>query len=52
MNKAAAVAWVKRCPKFMPGPSEIEIRPLSEPSDWAAWGSYSRYALRLAIFLR
>jgi hypothetical protein len=24
-----AVAWVKRCPSPMPGPSEIEIRPLS-----------------------
>lgn len=23
-----AVAWVKRCPEPMPGPSEIEIRPL------------------------
>ncbi len=24
-----AVAWVKRCPNPMPGPSEIEIRPLN-----------------------
>ena len=23
-----AVAWVKRCPNPMPGPSEIEIRPV------------------------
>jgi hypothetical protein len=23
-----AIAWVKRCPNPMPGPSEIEIRPL------------------------
>jgi hypothetical protein len=30
-----AVAWVKRCPNPMPGPSEIEIRPLYEMSDWA-----------------
>ena len=30
-----AVAWVGRCPNPMPGPSEIEIRPLYEPSDWA-----------------
>jgi hypothetical protein len=29
------VAWVKRCPNPMPGPSEIEIRPLYEPSDWS-----------------
>ncbi len=25
-----AVAWVKRCPNPMPGPSEIEIRPVLE----------------------
>jgi hypothetical protein len=28
-----AVAWVKRCPNPMRGPSEIEIRPAYEPSD-------------------
>ena len=28
-----AVAWVKRCPNPMPGPSEIEIRPLNEMDD-------------------
>jgi hypothetical protein len=28
-----AVAWVKRCPDPMPGPSEIEIRPLYEMGD-------------------
>ena len=28
-----AVAWVKRCPNPMPGPSEIEIRPLEEMED-------------------
>ncbi len=28
-----AVAWVKRCPNPMPGPSEIEIRPLYELAD-------------------
>ena len=31
MNEA--VAWVKRCPNPMPGPSEIEIRPLNEIAD-------------------
>jgi hypothetical protein len=30
-----AVAWVKRCPNPMAGPSEIEIRPLFEMSDFA-----------------
>lgn len=30
-----ALEWVKRCPNPMPGPSEIEIRPLYEMSDFA-----------------
>jgi len=30
-----AVAWVKRCPNPMFGPSEIEIRPLYEMEDLA-----------------
>lgn len=30
-----AVAWVKRCPNPMFGPSEIEIRPLYETADLA-----------------
>ena len=29
-----AVAWVKRCPNPMSGPSEIEIRPLYEMADF------------------
>ena len=29
-----AVAWVKRCPNPMPGPSEIEIRPIYGPEDF------------------
>jgi hypothetical protein len=29
-----AVDWVKRCPNPMPGPSEIEIRPLYEITDF------------------
>ena len=28
-----AITWVKRCPNPMPGPSEIEIRPLQEMAD-------------------
>jgi hypothetical protein len=31
-----AVAWVKRCPNPMPGPSEIEIRPLYDMEDLQA----------------
>ena len=30
-----AVEWVKRCPNPMPGPSELEIRPLFEMADFA-----------------
>ena len=30
-----AVAWVRRCPNPMPGPSEIEIRPIYEMADFA-----------------
>ncbi len=30
-----AIEWVKRCPNPMPGPSEIEIRPLFEMEDFA-----------------
>ena len=31
---AEALEWVKRCPNPMPGPSEIEIRPLYEIDDF------------------
>ena len=34
-----AVAWVKRCPNPMMGPSEIEIRPFYEASDFPGWGA-------------
>ncbi len=29
-----ALAWVKRCPNPMPGPGEIEIRPVYEMEDF------------------
>lgn len=29
-----AIAWVKRCPNPMPGPSEIEIRPVVDFADF------------------
>ena len=32
-----AVAWVKRCPNPMPGPSQIEIRPFFEAADLAGF---------------
>jgi hypothetical protein len=30
-----AVAWARRCPNPMPGPSELEIRPVYEMADFA-----------------
>jgi hypothetical protein len=31
-----AIAWAKRCPNPMPGPSELEIRPFYTMEDFAA----------------
>jgi hypothetical protein len=31
---AEAVEWAKRCPNPMPGPSELEIRPVFEAADF------------------
>jgi len=33
-DMAEAVEWVKRCPNPMPGPSEIEIRPIYQMTDF------------------
>jgi hypothetical protein len=33
-NMDEAVAWAKRCPNPMPGPSELEIRPVFEMDDF------------------
>src|SRR5919112_3571349 len=33
-DMAEAVEWAKRCPNPMPGPSEIEIRPVYEMADF------------------
>ncbi len=33
-DMAEAVEWVKRCPNPMPGPSEIEIRPILDIADF------------------
>jgi hypothetical protein len=32
-----AIAWAKRCPNPMLGPSELEIRPFYEMSDFASF---------------
>ena len=34
-SKEEAIEWVKRCPNPMPGDSEIEIRQIFEPEDFA-----------------
>ena len=31
-----AIEWAKRCPNPMPGPSDLEIRPLYEPEEFGA----------------
>jgi hypothetical protein len=33
-DMAEAVEWVRRCPNPMPGPSEIEIRPVFDMADF------------------
>jgi hypothetical protein len=33
-SMADAVAWAKRCPNPMPGPSDLEIRPIYEMEDF------------------
>jgi hypothetical protein len=40
---AEAVEWVKRCPNPMPGPSEIEIRPLFELEDFGESEAVERH---------
>jgi hypothetical protein len=34
-DMAEALAWAKKCPNPMPGPSELEIRPHYEMADFA-----------------
>ena len=31
-----AIEWAKRCPNPMPGPSDLEIRPLWESEDFGS----------------
>ncbi|HEX7075946.1 MAG TPA: YciI family protein [Hyphomicrobiaceae bacterium] len=38
-----AVEWVKRCPNPMPGPSEIEIRPVYELEDFGESEAMERH---------
>lgn len=33
-DMAEAIEWVRRCPNPMPGPSEIEVRPVYELEDF------------------
>jgi hypothetical protein len=43
-----AVAWLQRCPNPMPGPSEIEIRPLNEAAPICAENLTPEVASRAA----
>jgi hypothetical protein len=42
-DMAEAVEWAKRCPNPMPGPSEIEIRPLFELDDFGQSEAVERH---------
>ena len=33
-SKEECIEWVKRCPNPMPGPSELELRPIFEAEDF------------------
>jgi YCII-related domain len=47
-----ALTWVKRCPNPMPGPSEIEIRPLYEMADFQRQPQEStKFVIQLATSL-
>jgi hypothetical protein len=41
-----AVEWAKRCPNPMPGPSDLEIRPVWEPEDFGPEIAARENALR------
>ena len=41
-----AVEWAKRCPNPMPGPSDLEIRPLWETEDFGTEGAAIDPAVR------
>lgn len=47
-DMAEAIAWVKRCPNPMTGPSDIEIRPFYEMEDFATVDPTGEIRLREA----
>ncbi|PRD44915.1 dehydrogenase [Phyllobacterium phragmitis] len=42
-DMAEAVEWAKRCPNPMPGPSELEIRPVFELEDFGQSEAVERH---------
>lgn len=44
-----AIAWAKRCPNPMPGPSDLEIRPLWESEDFGPEVAAHENELRATI---
>ena len=49
---AEAIEWAKRCPNPMPGPSDLEIRPLWESTDFGPEISAQENELRAEIAKR
>ncbi len=41
-----AIDWVKKCPNPMPGSSDIDIRPLYEPEDFAEWDPTGEFSAK------
>ena len=44
-----AVEWARRCPNPMPGPSDLEIRPIWEPEDFGPQIAAEENELRARI---
>jgi len=44
-----AIEWAKRCPNPMPGPSDLEIRPIWEPEDFGPENAAGVQELRARI---
>jgi hypothetical protein len=47
-----AIEWAKRCPNPMPGPSDLEIRPIWESTDFGPEIAAQEEALRAEIASR
>lgn len=41
-----AIDWVRKCPNPMPGASDIDIRPLYGPEDFAEWDATCEFTTK------